>query len=135
MIWNMWVKNLENPMGRSLNDLFKKGRRFLDDISDSERILLIYHKDGDGYCSGAIFLRALENLGKVKNVTALPAINEDLEDLVKNEATHYDKIIILDIDAPYLMAKLEEIPGKIMIIDHHSIRNDMNNDKIVYINP
>ncbi len=121
---------------RNLNDLFESGRNFTENISPSEKILLIHHTDTDGYCSGAIFLAALKKLGKSEKVDLAAVANDGLEDLIKSEKVDsYDKIIILDIDAPYLEDDFKKFKGQIFIVDHHTIRKDLNSDKIVYINP
>jgi len=116
--------------------LFERGRNFLKQIKRSENILLIHHTDVDGYCSGAVFLAALKKLGKSKNVDIVPAGNEELEDLWKSQKTKsFGKAIILDIDAPYLKEEFEAFDGQILIIDHHTLRKDLNSDKVIYINP
>lgn len=121
---------------RSLSELFEKGQKFIESIKPSEKVLLIHHTDTDGYCSGAIFIAALKKLGKGENVDLVAASNDDLEDLIKSEKINsYDKIIILDIDVPYLEGEFKKFKGQILIVDHHSIRKDLNSDKIVYINP
>jgi single-stranded DNA-specific DHH superfamily exonuclease len=121
---------------RNLNDLFEKGRNFFKNISPTEKILLIHHTDTDGYCSGAIFLAAFKKLGKSEKVDLAAVANDGLEDLIKSEKINsYDKIIILDIDAPYLEDDFKNFKGQIFIVDHHTIRKDLNSDKIVYINP
>jgi single-stranded DNA-specific DHH superfamily exonuclease len=121
---------------RNLNDLFEKGKDFIENINPSEKILSIHHTDTDGYCSGAIFLAALKKLGKNENVDLVAVANDGLEDLMKSEKINsYDKIIILDIDAPYLEDEFKKFKGHILIVDHHNIRKDLNSDKTVYINP
>lgn len=116
--------------------MFEKGREFIESIKPSEKVLLIHHTDTDGYCSGAIFIAALKKLGKIENVDLVAASNDGLEDLIKSEKINsYDKIIILDIDVPYLEDEFKKFKGQIFIADHHSIRKDLNSDKLVYINP
>lgn len=126
----------ESPRKRNLNNLFEKGKGFIESIKPSENVLLIHHKDVDGYCSGALFLSALKKLGKSKGVEIVAATNDDLQDLMKDKKTKsYDKIIILDIDAPYLKKEYEDFEGKILIIDHHTLRKNLNSEKLIYINP
>lgn len=121
---------------RNLNDLFERARKFFEDIDPAEDILLVHHTDADGYCSGAIFLAALNRLKKCKNIDIVPAANEELEDLLKSpQPKSYKKMIILDIDVFYLKKEFEAFDGQILIIDHHTLREDLNSDKIVYINP
>jgi single-stranded DNA-specific DHH superfamily exonuclease len=121
-----------------MNALFDKGTSFLQDIKNSEKVLLIHHTDVDGYCSGAIFLKALQFIGRSVNfdLKVMAAANEELEYFIKTgKASDYDKIIVLDIDAPYLDSDFKNQKGGMLIIDHHSIKTDLNSAKIAYVNP
>jgi single-stranded DNA-specific DHH superfamily exonuclease len=121
-----------------MGDMFDKGTAFLQGLGNSERVLLIHHTDVDGFCSGAIFLRALQVISRsVKfDLRVMAAANEELEYFIKSgKSSEYDKIIILDIDAPYLSKDFESQKGRMLIIDHHSVKTDLNSSKIVYINP
>lgn len=129
---------------RNLGKLFAEGNNFLKNIEPSDNILLIHHTDVDGYCSGAIFLGVLKRLNKNLKIDTYAAANEELENLFKDKTKvktknkkikSYDKIIILDIDAPYLKKEFEIFRGKIFIIDHHTLRSDLNANNIIYINP
>jgi single-stranded DNA-specific DHH superfamily exonuclease len=118
------------------SELLEKGKAFVENIKPSEKVLLVFHKDVDGYCSGAIFLKGLEKIGKAGNVKTLPVINEELEAILKGDSVKpYNKIIILDVDIPYLKRDFESFLGDILIIDHHSIRKDLNSERLIYINP
>ena len=121
---------------KNLNDLFKKAKIFIESIKDSESVLLIHHKDVDGYCSGALFISALKKLGKNNGVEIVAATNDGLQNIMKDKKTKsYDKIVILDIDAPYLKKDYENFKGKILIIDHHTIRKNLDSENLIYINP
>ncbi len=126
----------KSPKKRNLNDLFEKGKGFIESINPSENVLLIHHTDVDGYCSGAIFLAGLKRIDKNIKIEITAAANEEIENLVKSEdVKSYNKIIILDVDVSYLKKEFENFEGQTLIIDHHSLRVDLNADKIVYINP
>lgn len=127
------MKTLEKE--KRLNSLFQKGKEFIHSIDASDKIVIVHHADGDGYCSGVLLYKLLERLGVSKNITTFPAINEDLEELIKKNAEDYNRIIILDIDVPYLEDYFKKFKGEILIIDHHSIRKDLNSENVTYVNP
>lgn len=115
--------------------MFSLGKTFIDRIDTSKKNLLIFHRDGDGYCSGAIFLSAMEKLGKRECFDTSPSINSEVESTFKDgAASGYDKIVILDVDVPYLKSDFEKFKGEILIIDHHTIREDFG-ENVIYINP
>lgn len=75
-------------------------------------------------------------MNKGAKIDAIPAANEELENLIKSQKLNsYKKIIVLDLDAPYLKKEFEKAGGLFLIIDHHELRKDLNSGKIVYINP
>jgi single-stranded DNA-specific DHH superfamily exonuclease len=129
----------ENPNNNSgIENLFDKGIAFLTDIKNSERVLLVHHTDVDGYCSGALFIRAMGVVAQeIKfELNVVAAANEELEYMIKSgKAAEYDKVVVLDIDVPYLQDALERQSGKFLIIDHHSVKADLNSPKVAYINP
>jgi len=118
---------------RNLSELFERGILFIKEIENTNRVLVIHHKDVDGLVSAAILLRVFEKIGlKVTEVTA--SSNEEIEDVIK-KIKDFDKIIILDIDICYLKEQLVSLNKDILLIDHHPPRTDLNTEKIVYINP
>jgi single-stranded DNA-specific DHH superfamily exonuclease len=116
---------------RSLEGLFEKGLEFLKD--PAERTVLIHHKDADGICSASVMLKALESMGQMpSNVVA--SSNEEVEHMFK-VMEGFDRIIVLDIDISYLKEMLDASEKRILLIDHHPPRHDINSDSIVYVNP
>jgi single-stranded DNA-specific DHH superfamily exonuclease len=113
---------------KKLNKFFKKGISFLEQIKPLDKVILIYHNDVDGVVSAAICSIALKKLGiKISKILAkgIEEINKNLTHIIKI----FDFAIILDIP----MEKIK-ISKNILIIDHHPTKN-LNNKKIVHINP
>jgi len=118
-----------------LAELFERGAAFVKKIQPEDRVLLVHHNDVDGYCSAAIILAALGHI-KTKNVETSVAEVDSLNDVLsKIRPGSFDKIIVVDIDAPALKNKFERTGAEILIIDHHMIRADLNSERITYINP
>lgn len=118
---------------RNLDELFEKGISFIRNIKKDEKTFLIYHKDVDGMCSASILFKVFEIFGLVPTKVAASS-NEEMGKTIKT-IKFFDKTIILDIDIAYLKEDLEELDREILLIDHHPPRFDLNNKKIVYINP
>lgn len=114
-----------------LTELFEAGREFLNDIKPDEKVVLIYHNDVDGTCAAALAVKAMRILGK----RFYKRIPTDYIRIQKEVAKlqDADKIIILDVGTNEEFSSFLENPT--LIIDHHSIKFDLNSEKIVFINP
>ena len=96
---------------------FAKAREFLDDISSRDKVAVVHHDDGDGFCSGILYY----DWCKLKNAdTEHFTYKINRSSLRDFNLERFDKIIICDI-APYFIAKdSEEIENKnILYADHH----------------
>jgi single-stranded DNA-specific DHH superfamily exonuclease len=116
-----------------MEDLFKKGISFIEKIETKDKILLVYHKDLDGLISALIFTKALKKIG-VKISKKIASSNEEIEKVLK-KVKDFDKVVILDIDISYMKENLVKMGKKMLIIDHHPPREDLNAEKIFYVNP
>jgi len=118
-----------------LPELFDRARRFVKELSDSDRILVLYHTDVDGYCSGSIMISVLERLG-LKNYEASGVVIGDVETLMKTQKVKkFNKIIILDLDVPDIQNHLKRLGVNSLIIDHHVLKKNINSRKLIYVNP
>ncbi|MBS3055413.1 MAG: DHH family phosphoesterase [Candidatus Aenigmarchaeota archaeon] len=118
---------------RNLNELYSRTREFVGNLKEDDRILLIHHRDMDGIISAVLFQKFLEKDG-ISPTEIVSWANEDAEDKVE-DIKNFDKAVVLDIDISYLWRRLNELDKEILLIDHHSPVKDMNNKKIVYMNP
>lgn len=122
-------------MDANLAKLLESGVEFIKTLKPSDRILIVHHMDADGYCSAAILLHTLESLG-IKNITHKSSDVEALKEIIcAVKSGEFDKIIILDIDAPALKPEFERINAETLIVDHHMVRTDLNGRKLTYVNP
>ncbi|GEM_PF-1809649 len=103
-------------------------------IKNSDKICVIFHIDTDGITSAYLFTRLVEKLGKnVERFYASPAssFNKKLYDKVKD----YDLVVFLDlsIDHNTKYINLLSEGSRVVIIDHHTLRQDLNSDRIIHI--
>ncbi|MHB1002161.1 MAG: DHH family phosphoesterase [Armatimonadota bacterium] len=95
------------------------GRRFLQSITPGENIVLLFHGDADGCCSGAIMYRTLRHMG---NQMIFPVFMEKGESLYSD--TLANRVLIRDPSRLIVMdmgSRMRPIiPGvTTMVIDHH----------------
>lgn len=119
---------LKRKQKRNLNKLFEKGCEFLKNIKN-EKVALVYHKDVDGICSCILFSIALKKLGI--EVATVPTVYRKFAKTIRS--LKFDKLIVVDIGMSQEFALLFKKP--VLIIDHHLIKEDINSDRIIFINP
>jgi len=118
-----------------LAKLFERGAAFVKNVQPSDSVLLVHHIDADGYCAAAVLLHLLKARG-VKNVKSVVSDVESLKKIVGGiKPGEFDKIIVLDIDAPLLKPAFERTKTDTLIVDHHMVRSNLNVGKITYVNP
>ncbi len=131
---------MKKLIGKMMNSqdfeqLVEDGQEFIKNLADSERVLLLHHSDIDGYSSAALFIIGLKKLN-INNVDAIDMDVGQIEPFLETEkAREYDKIIIVDIDIPQLKGRLNGFDAKLLILDHHIPRKNLNGKNIIYINP
>jgi single-stranded DNA-specific DHH superfamily exonuclease len=105
-----------------------KAKKFLSQINPDDKIAIIHHDDGDGFCSGII----LNNFCKLQNAkTKTLTFNNKNSTLKKFNLKKFNKIIITDVPAKVMQPELHLIKNKqILYIDHHEKINLPN--KIQY---
>jgi single-stranded DNA-specific DHH superfamily exonuclease len=113
-----------------MDELFKRGHEFLKDIKPDEKVALICHNDVDGICSGALVKIGLERLG-ISLSEIIPGYYSKLIETLRE--LEDDKIIIVDVGSSHKVA--QHLTKPTLYIDHHMVKGDINNDRIVFINP
>ena len=102
--------------------------------SDGKKILL-YHQDGDGVCSAALFLKFYKRFEVFSRKG--PVIEDDFAKKIVGMKPAL--IVSLDIPLDQSWEKVVKISRKIpvcrwVIIDHHLITKDLNSEAVVHIN-
>jgi len=94
-----------------------QAKNFLNQINPNDKIAIIHHDDGDGFCSGLI----LNNFCKLHNAkTKTFTFNNRNSSLKKLNLKKFNKIIITDVPAKILNPELHLIKNKgVLYIDHH----------------
>ena len=110
--------------------------KFLDSVKSTDNVVIIYNNDGDGICSCVLIKKILETKGVDPYIIAQP-MPPDKNLQKKLQTTVPTKIIFLDMaidQQPHVVKKFASI-SDILIIDHHSIKNNMNSMNVVHYNP
>ena len=107
----------------TLDNRLDKARKLIEE-GDFFRILT--HYDVDGVCSAGIVALYLQEKGKKFHISFFRNMNRDeILKIVKNE----EYVIITDMGS----ALINELDGKVIILDHHQPPGD--SDKVIHINP
>ena len=119
--------------------MLKKAAEFLKEI-DNKKTLIIFDTDGDGIGSAAILAKTIKRLFK-KMPEAMPANHGlsfiDSSMVKKIKSKKFDAIITVDAavdEKPEYVLELAK-KSRILIIDHHQIHRNLNNSKILHVNP
>ena len=110
-------------------------KKFLENIRSDDKVALIYHTDMDGVCSAALVYNIFKKINKKydKNISIYKSFSgsyDNIENILK-ETKDYDITIIVDIAFDGEV----EPDRKILLIDHHLVKKDMNSKNLVFINP
>ncbi len=111
---------------------FSKVLGFLKSLGLNDKILIVFHRDADGLCSAVIARKALERAGLKPDimVTHLEKTAE-LESVAKSK---YNAVIFLDLALDHLGGKFWNEKQKVLIIDHHPFRKDLNSGNVMHFN-
>lgn len=112
-----------------LTELAKKAA---EEIRKAERIEVVSHFDCDGIASAAIIKRALERAGKTFSMTIAKQIKPELIEKIKEK--NPELVIFTDLGSGYL-EDVGKLDCKVIISDHHIIKNGTENRNIIHINP
>jgi single-stranded DNA-specific DHH superfamily exonuclease len=111
--------------------------RALEWINESYRTALVFHIDTDGCCSGALVAKLFQKLGKKIDfyIGSIPT----LPDRVMRKLTYgmYNLIIFVDLSVDQQADKIRVLAknSKVLIMDHHTISENLNSSQIIHMNP
>jgi single-stranded DNA-specific DHH superfamily exonuclease len=92
-------------------------REFLDNITSKDKIAIIHHDDGDGFCSGILLYDHAKSKGATIETFPYNLSDSSLENLPLKP---FNKIIITDISSKATQEEIKSIQEKqILYIDHH----------------
>ncbi len=106
-----------------------KAEEFLKKISGETT--LIFHNDGDGVCSGTLVYNYLRSK-KIR----VKLFSGDIEKSTFERADVSKNNIIVDLPVDQYLELLEKFKGKkLLVIDHHPPKNDLNEIGFIHVNP
>ncbi len=115
----------------------EKGIEFINSLGTDDNVILIFHNDADGIASATLFTIFLKkHIGVDPYLISQPMpLDKNLIQKIKTSIP--TNIIFLDLAVDQDPEMLKKISGfcSILIIDHHKINKNMNNETIVHANP
>ena len=114
---------------------------FVSRLSKKDRCAVIHHTDADGITAGVIAAKAIERITSKKPALILyPApsevtLSKKMVSLLRQKKIK--KVIVVDLNVDQEPKSIKEIErfAEMLILDHHSIQNDVNSKKTVMIKP
>lgn len=96
---------------------FGEAKEFLDNITNEDKVAIIHHDDGDGFCSGILYYDWCKN----KNAIVEEFSYEIGKSKLKNfDLEKFNKIILTDLASGFIAEQLNVISDKkIFYTDHH----------------
>lgn len=112
--------------------------KFINSIKKTDKIAIIYHPDVDGVCSAIIVTKALERLERKPSLIFTQKAHEieiTKATITKLRKARISKLIILDLDVDQDPSTIKDVEkfAKILILDHHIKRADLNSKKTLMI--
>jgi len=96
---------------------FNQAKEFLDNISSEDKVAIVHHDDGDGFCSGVLYYDWCE---KQKANVEQFAYSIGKSSLQKFGLDNFNKIIIADIAPDLIGEEFEMIKDRqVLYADHH----------------
>jgi len=100
---------------------FQEAKQFLENITSQDKVAVIHHDDGDGFCSGILYYDWCKNKNtEVKQFT----YNIRKSSLKDFDLEKFNKIIVCDLAPDFMAEELELIKDKqVLYADHHPRSN------------
>jgi len=100
---------------------FQEAKEFLENITSQDKVAIIHHDDGDGFCSGILYYDWCKNKDtEVKQFT----YNIRKSALKDFDLEKFNKIIVCDLAPDFMAEELELIKDKqVLYADHHPRNN------------
>lgn len=134
-------RSFDSDLAPETKLLFSRMDFFVSRISKADRVAIIFHTDADGITSGVIAAKAVERIsGKTPSLFLTPAPSEvtlSKKMIAELKKKKINKVVVVDLNVdqdPKSIIELEKF-AEILILDHHTIQNDINSPKTVMIKP
>ncbi|VVB60957.1 DHHA1 domain protein [uncultured archaeon] len=141
MVGNSQPRYINTIKRCSVDYILQKFDSFALALSKKDRVAIIFHTDADGITSGVIAAKAVEQLcGKKPSLFLTPAPSEvtiSRKIIAELQKKKINKVVIVDLNVdqePESIKKVEKF-AQILILDHHTIQNDVNSPKTTMLKP
>lgn len=122
-------------------DILNRFDAFARQLSKTDRIAIVFHTDADGIASAVIAAKAIERIcGKKPCAFLTPAPSEVIiskKMILELKKKKINKVVVVDLNVdqePESIRAVEKF-AEILILDHHTIQNDVNSRKTVMLKP
>ena len=100
---------------------FQEAKQFLENITSQDKVAVIHHDDGDGFCSGILYYDWCKNKNTEANQFTYNIRKSSLKDF---DLEKFNKIIVCDLAPDFMAEELELIKDKqVLYADHHPRSN------------
>ena len=102
-------------------------------LESNEIVRIISHHDTDGICAASIICKMLLRKNKKFHLSLIKQLEKEKIDEIEKE--NYDFIIFTDMGSGQIedLSKFKE--KKILILDHHQLKENIESENIIHINP
>ena len=90
---------------------------------EKKRILVVTHIDADGLSSGSIAFQALERIGAIASVRALPDLDLRAIEALKNDK--FDFYLFTDLGSGLIGQLTEAFGTNFLVVDHHQLSPEL----------
>lgn len=110
---------------------FKEAKEFLENVTSQDKVAIIHHDDGDGFCSGILYYDWCKLKGaEVEEFTYI--INESK--IKDYDLKKFNKIIITDLASGIIAEQLNIISDKqVFYTDHHPEEGIFPKEILIFI--
>ncbi len=96
---------------------FSQAKEFLDSIISEDKVAIIHHDDGDGFCAGILYYDWCKNKEVVAEHFAYSISKSKLKNF---DLEKFNKIIVCDLGPDFMAKEFELIKDKqVLYSDHH----------------
>lgn len=121
----------------SISDFEMKIKENLEGINkileSSDIVRIISHHDTDGICAASIICKMLLRKNKKFHLSLIKQLEKEKIDEIEKE--NYSFIIFTDMGSGQIEDLLKFVGKKILILDHHQLKENIESENIIHINP
>ena len=122
------------PTERFLSSATQAAKVILETVEKDGFIHVFSHLDADGIAAASIIGKALFKLNAKFRLRVTQWVDEKIIGEIVADKPHL--VIFTDFGSSYLELLNEEIPNfKVLILDHHQLNENEENENIVHVNP